>query len=124
MLPHFKSAVSYQRGRGFGGLLRGIFRAVTPLLRQPIVKKTLQKIGKAAAFATLDASQKALKEKDIKAFGPALRTAGKSRAKELLSEVMAGKGPVRKRRIKPISLKPSLNKRRRVRSRDIFQDLE
>ena len=106
-LPHFTSPVSYQRGRGFGSLLRGIIRKVQPILRKPIVKQGIKSLGK----ATLEAAQKALESENIGQFGPSFRRAAEKNVKELF--------PKRKR----ISTKSAPAKRGRVAfatKRDIF----
>lgn len=123
LLPHFRSAVSYQRGRGLGGLLRGIFRRVTPLLKKPIVRKGLKTLGKAAATAMLEAGQQALQDEGP-SFTSALKTASQRQAQGLIREArrtMTGQGLKRPlKRLQPASRSQSVTKRRRVNSRDIF----
>jgi hypothetical protein len=126
-LPHFSSPVSYQRGRGLGSLLRGLFRAVRPIFKKPIIRQGLKKLGKAATAAAIEASQQVLDKDDVKAFGPALKNALKQQAKNalkkqeansFLQKQMVGKGPAK--RARPVSRKLSVVKRRRVSEGDIF----
>ena len=121
LLPHFRSSVSYQRGRGLGGLIRGIIRRVAPLLRKPIVRKGLKSIGKAAATAVLEAGQKSLRE-DGPRFGSALKASSQKQVKALIQKALhKQQGGGRKRKKKTVSNKQLVAKRRRVRSaRDIF----
>lgn len=132
LLPYFSSSVSYQRGRGFGSVIRSIFRGIVPLIRKPIVKQGFKTLGKAAATALLEAGQQAIDEKDM-TFGSALKSASKTQAQALLKEArsrLVGQGrrgtrrsmKTRKMKTKraPISRKRKVSKKRRVRSRDIF----
>lgn len=113
-LPYFSSSVNYQRGRGFGNLLRGIFRAIKPIFKKKIVRKGLKKLGRAAAQAGIEASQKALEEDNVRAFAPALKAASAKQIKKILTG-----GVVSKRRARAVSRPRIANKRRRVVS-DIF----
>jgi hypothetical protein len=117
-LPYFSSPVSYQRGRGLGSLLRGLFRAVRPIFKKPMVRQGLKSLGKAATSAAIEAAQKAMDSDDIKAFGPAFKEASKRNVKTLIRQKMSGKGPTKR---KAVSRKPKLTKRGRVTTgRDIF----
>ena len=112
-LPFYASPVSYQRGSGLGGLLRGLFRSVRPLLQKPIVKRGLKALGKAATAAVLEAGQHAVAQDNIRAFGPALKEAGKRQARQLV-RTMTG-GSKRKRKAgKRLSQSRTSVKRRRV----------
>ena len=82
-LPYYSSPVSYQRGNGLGGLLRGLFRAVKPLFQKPIVKKGLKALRKAASSAVLEAGHEALAKRDIRAMAPALKSAGRRHAENV-----------------------------------------
>ena len=84
-LPYFSSAVSLQRGRGWGGVLRSLFRGITPIFKKPIVKRGLKSLGKRAATALVEAGQSALKNEQ--SFGPALKKAGKHEAEKLLKAI-------------------------------------
>lgn len=123
LLPHFRSAVSYQRGRGLGGLLRGLFRRVTPILKKPIIRKGLKTLGKAAATAMLEAGQQALQDEGP-SFTSALKASSQRQAQQLIREArrnMTGQGLKRPRKRKaPVSRSLPVRKRRRVSSRDIF----
>lgn len=114
-MSYFSSPVSYQRGRGLDGLIRGVFRLIKPLFKKPLVKKGLKALGKAATAAALEAGQKALQAKDIHAFAPALKESGKQQAKDLLKRITGGKGKINHKRT--VSHLPVLVKRRRVQSR-------
>jgi hypothetical protein len=128
-LPFYASPVSYQRGRGLGGVLRGIVRSVRPLLQKPMVKRGLKALGRAATAAVLEAGHQAMTQRNLHAFGPALKEAGKRQARQLLlnaPRTMMGAGSKRKR--KPpsrVSRSQTPVKRRRVQSapvrRDIFE---
>ena len=121
LLPHFRSSVSYQRGRGLGGLIRGIIRRVAPLFRKPIVRKGLKSIGKAAATAVLEAGQRSLQQ-DGPRFGSALKTSSQKQVKSLIQQALRKQqGSGRKRKKKTSSHQLHLTKRRRVApKRDIF----
>ena len=124
LLPHFRSSVSYQRGRGFGGLIRQIIRRVTPLFRKPIVRKGLKSIGKAAATAVLEAGQRSLQE-DGPTFGPALKASSKKQAQALIQKAMRNQQGSGRKRKKGISRHQPPTKKRRVQQklkpyRDIF----
>lgn len=56
-LPHYQSAVSFQRGHGLGGLLGKFIKSIIPLVKQPIVRKTLKRIGTSALKSGLSAVQ-------------------------------------------------------------------
>jgi len=58
-LRFYTAPAVIQRGRGLGGILGRLFRTIIPLARQPIVRKTLKRLGRAA----IDSSASALKEK-------------------------------------------------------------
>ena len=123
LLPHFRSTISYQRGRGLGGLIRGLFRRVTPIFKKPIVRKGLKTLGKAAATAMLEAGQQALQD-DGPSFTSALKSSSRKQAQHLIRQArqkMTGKGFKRPRK-RSLSVIPSppVIKRRRVSSRDIF----
>ena len=124
-LAHFRSTVAYQRGRGLGGLLRSLFRTITPIFKKPIVKQGLKSLGKSAATAMLEAGQKALDEEDVRAFGPALRDATKKQVvasgKRLASRILTGQGPSTKRK-NGISRTRVAGQIRRGPTRDIFQN--
>jgi hypothetical protein len=112
LLPHFSSPVSYQRGRGFGSLLRGLFRAVRPIFKKPFVRQGLKSLGKAATSAAIEAAQTAMDADDVKMFGPALKKASQKRMRAFIEKKMTGKGPV--------SRQQGVVKRRRIAERDIF----
>ena len=123
LLPHFRSPVSYQRGRGLGGLLRGIVRAVVPLFKKPIVRRGLKNLGKAAAASAWEATQRVAQEENPKAFVPAFKAAAKAHTIKAVADTLTGKGHGRKR--KTVSRQRAVTKRRRGPSeRDIFQALE
>jgi hypothetical protein len=125
LLPHFRSTVSYQRGRGLGGLIRGLFRRVTPLLKKPIVRKGLKTLGKAAATAVLEAGQEALRGEQ--SFGSALKTSSQKQAQGLIRKarqnMTGGRHKRTPKRKKNTSRQQLVVKKRRVRSRDIFEDI-
>lgn len=112
-LPFYASPVSYQRGSGLGGLLRGLFRSVRPLLQRPIVKRGLKALGKAATAAVLEAGQHAMTQDNIHAFGPALKEAGRRQARQLVRSMTGGSKRKRKARGK-LSHSQTSVKRRRV----------
>jgi hypothetical protein len=120
-LPFYSSPVSYQRGRGLGGLIRGLYRTVRPLLQKPIVKRGLKALGKAATAAVLEAGHQAMAQRNIRSFGPALKEAGKRQARQLLRTMTGGS----KRKRKPgstVSRSRTSVKRRRAaptRSRNV-----
>ena len=137
-LPYFSSPVSYQRGRGLGGLLRGLFRGIRPLLKKPIVKRGLKTLGKHAAKAVLDAGQQALEGNET-AFAPALKRTGKTQLQAIIRDMKPAVSPNKRRRKKvfappaivSVSRKPTLvvrrappsrstSVRRKRRKRDIF----
>jgi hypothetical protein len=122
-LPFYSSPVSYQRGRGLGGLIRGLYRSVRPLLQKPIVKRGLKALGKAATTAVLEAGHQAMAQRNIHAFGPALKAAGKRQARQLLTSMTGGGSKKRRKPGSNLSRPRTRVKRRRVaptRSRDIF----
>lgn len=92
LLPHFSSPVAYQKGRGFGSLLRNLFRGVVPLFRKPIVKRGLRTVGKAAATALLEAGQRALQTEDPVSFGSALGESSRKHAQNLLTQARSQLG--------------------------------
>lgn len=63
-LPHFQSAVAFQRGHGLGGVLGKFIRSVIPLFRKPIVKNTLKRIGKSALKSGLTAVRDSVSNKN------------------------------------------------------------
>ena len=99
-LPYFSSPISLQRGRGWGGVLRSLFRGITPIFKKPIVKRGLKSLGKRAATALVEAGQTALKNEE--SFGPALKKAGKIEAEKLLKAIKQS-----------THLQPSENRKRR-----------
>lgn len=138
LLPYFSSPVAYQRGRGFGSVLRSIFRGIIPLMRKPIVRQGLKRLGQATTTALIEAGQRALDDSNV-TFGSALKNASKSQAQALLNEArsqLVGQGKQRSRRKKKrltstkrvskkqssVSRKTKVKKVGRVRSRarDIF----
>lgn len=130
-LAHFSSPVTYQRGRGFGSVLRSIFRGVVPFMKKPAVKQGLKHFGKAALTAVLDAGQRALDEEGT-SFGSALRSSSKTQAQTLMRQArgnLIGEGRHSKTQVKrelvrktkrKISRKSNGTTTRRIRSRDIF----
>lgn len=56
-LPHYQSAVTFQRGHGLGGLLGKFIKTIIPLVRKPIVRNTLKRIGRTALKSGLSAVQ-------------------------------------------------------------------
>lgn len=54
-LPHYQSAVAFQRGHGLGGLLGKLIKSIVPLVRQPVVRNTLKRLGKGALQSGLSA---------------------------------------------------------------------
>jgi hypothetical protein len=111
-LPFYSSPVSYQRGSGLGGLLRGLFRSVRPLLQRPIVKRGLKALGKAATAAVLEAGQHAMAQDNIHAFGPALKEAGRRQARQLIRTMTGGSKRKRKPRGKLSHSRTSVKRRR------------
>ena len=87
MLPHFRSSVAFQRGRGIGGLLGSLVRRVIPFFSTPIVKKGIKHIGKAATTALLEAGQKALAEQEP--FRKALKRSSGVQAQRLMSQAQS-----------------------------------
>ena len=45
-LPHYQSSVVFQRGHGLGGVLGRFIKSILPIVKKPIVKRTLKRIGK------------------------------------------------------------------------------
>lgn len=60
-LPHYQSAVAFQRGHGLGGLLGKLLKTIIPLVRKPIVKNTLKRIGKTALKTGISAVHETVK---------------------------------------------------------------
>lgn len=87
-LPHFRSAIGYQRGRGLGSLLGSLVRRVIPLFRSPIVKKVGKSVGKAATTALLEAGQKALSAEQPMSFKDALKETSKAQAQTLIKHAL------------------------------------
>jgi hypothetical protein len=117
LMPHFSSPIAYQKGRGFGSVLRSIFRGVLPLMRKPIVRKGLKTLGKAAATALVEAGQRALQDEDpVGSFGVALKETSRKHAADLLNKARGQLGGKQGR--KPIDSRRSTSIRsRRVSSR-------
>lgn len=132
-LPYFSSPISFQRGRGFGSILRNLFRSVVPFFNKPVVKQGIRTLGRAAATSFLDAGQRALNEEGT-SFSDALKTASRGQAQILMNKAhskLTGQGRrrrkiiTRKKKTVPkrkakVSRKKVTSKSRRVRSRDIF----
>jgi len=118
MLPHFRSSVAFQRGRGLGGMLGSLVRRVIPLFSKPIVKKGIKHIGKAATTALLEAGQKALAEQEpIK---KALKKSSSIQAQRLMSQAQSALNtpPRSIKRAHPNKKRVSFNPKRP--RRDIF----
>lgn len=136
-LPYFSSPISYQRGRGFGSILRNLFRSVVPFFNKPVVKEGIRTLGRAAATSFLDAGQRALNEEGT-SFSDALKTASRDQAQILMKKAhskLTGQGRrgrkrkiiTRKKKTVPrrkakVSRKRVTPESRRVRSRDIFSE--
>lgn len=128
-MAYHQSPISFQRGRGFGGILRSIFRGVIPFFQKPAVKTGIKSLGKAAASALFDAGHRALNEPDV-SFSDALKSSSKLQAQSLLNQARSQLGGKRKlpstRRRAPRTKKRALSskvkskKHRRGQSRDIF----
>lgn len=102
-LAHFSSPLLYQRGRGLGGIIRGLFRSIRPLFKKPIVRK----LGKVIAQSGIDAAQKALTDESFKSFIPAFKESSKTKVRSVLQ----GRG---KRKAKHSPAAPKRKKRRDI----------
>lgn len=130
-LPYFYSPVNYQRGRGFGSILRSLFRAVQPIFKKPIVRRGLKALGKAAGNVALDTAHTALLSESPN-LSQSLKRSVKREAQKLITndgppyQRLKGGGLIAKlpsRKRKRVSRKLTVVRKRRVikkRSRDIF----
>lgn len=118
MLPHFRSTIAFQRGRGIGNLLGSLVQRVIPLFSKPIVKKGIKHIGKAATTALLEAGQKALAEQEP--FGKALKESSRAQAQRLMTQAQSTlkDAPRSIKRPHPKKIRISYNPKRA--RRDIF----
>lgn len=117
-LPHFQSTVAFQRGHGLGGVLGRLFRSVIPLLRKPVVGKTLKRIGRAALRTGLNAAGESLtKGVPLK---QSLKTSARAQSQrliELAKQDLQKKKPQPKRQPKKTT---TVRKRKTHRPLDIF----
>ena len=121
MLPHFRSSVGVQRGRGIGGFFGSLVRRVIPLFSRPIVKKGLKTVGKAAATALLEAGQKAIAEQEP--FHKALKSSSRAQAQQLMTQALKHRAPPIGRNIKrPRMGRKAINPKRAAaaKRKDIF----
>lgn len=65
-LPHFHSAVAFQRGHGLGGVLGKFLRYIVPILKKPVVKRTLKRVGRAALHTGLDTLNTPARKRSLK----------------------------------------------------------
>ena len=134
LLPYFRSSIAYQRGRGFGSVIRRLFRPVSRLFKKPIVRKGLSSLARAGATALVDAGKSSLDNSDVK-FREALTKESQKQAEKILAQMrqsLGNRNTVAKqsggsarrggRKRKSVSRKPTAVKRRRVvkRHEDIF----
>jgi hypothetical protein len=122
-LPHFQSTVAFQRGHGLGGVLGRLFRSVIPLLRKPVVGKTLRRIGRATLRTGLNAAGESLaKGVPLK---QSLRTSAKAQGQRLIDLAKRDLDPKKKelKRKPKKTIATAAVKRRKTqhhRSLDIF----
>jgi hypothetical protein len=115
-LPHFQSSVAFQRGHGLCGVLGRLFRSVIPILRKPVVGKTLKRIGRAALRTGLNAAKESInKGVPVK---QSLKNSAKAQGQRLIELT---KRDLRKRKPHRRSATTTVSKRKRKkRSLDIF----
>jgi len=54
-LTYYQSPVAFQRGHGLGGLLGKLIKTIVPLIRKPIVQKTIKRVGQRALQSGISA---------------------------------------------------------------------
>lgn len=110
-LPHFSSALAFQRGNGLGGVLGRLFRSIIPIFKKQIVRKTLKRIGKVALKSGLSATRVKL-ENPESSLGTNLKQQLKSNLKDAIS-----RSPIKQKRKRKVSFPARSKSRRKL---DIF----
>lgn len=119
-LPYYSGSTAYQKGRGLGGVISKLFRAVVPIFRRPGVQQGLKRLGQSAARVGLEAASKTLSDPNV-SFGASFKDSARKEAKSLVKGAQRQMRPVAIKRdavrVKPLIL-PS--KRKPRNRRDIY----